>query len=139
MKNPLVRPLENGSDWQLEENYIYPLNNQTIFIPRGFIFDYASIPRIAWRLFPPATGRHRVPSLIHDWLCATGRVSWKEAANIFLYAMEEAKVIAWKRYSIYFAVRLFGPFHTPDKRKERLLVLQQAEVMQAEIYYPNIL
>ncbi len=140
MKNPLVRPLENGKDWSLEENYIYALNDgRTLFIPQGFIFDYASIPRIAWRLFPPATGKHRVPSLAHDWLCASGNVGWVEAADIFLQAMKVAGVGYFKRYTIYWAVRSFKSFHKPDPRQERLRVLQRVAIQNCREHYSNII
>lgn len=140
MKQPKVQSLENGRDWLLLENYVYPLNDgRTIFIPQGFIFDYASIPRIAWRLFPPATGKHRTPALIHDWLVATDVVSWKEAADIFLSTMKKAGVSPIKRYIIYLAVRSFGPFHKTDPRHHNLHTLQRAELMQCKEHYSNII
>lgn len=140
LPEPLVRTLSDGSSWMLEENYIYELNDgRTLFIPASFLFDYASIPRIAWRLFPPATGKHRIPSLGHDWLCASGNVSWTEAANIFLVLMETAGVSKTKRYMIYFAVRLFGQLHKPDPRKDRLKLLQRVAVEQCIKHYSNVI
>ena len=136
MRQPKVSPMENGRDWLLLENYTYALNDgRTLFIPDGFIFDSASIPRIAWRLFPPSTGKHRTPALIHDWLCASGNVSWSDAADIFLQAMKVARVNCIKRYAIYWAVRSFGPFHKQDPRQDRLRLLQRVAIEQCREHY----
>ena len=115
MHNPHVTPLDNGDEWVLDADYTLTLNDgRIIFIPKGFIFDFASTPRITWRLFPPATGKHRIPALIHDWLVAAKTVSWEEAAKIFLQAMKQAGVSKIKRYTMYYAVRIWGYFHIPN-------------------------
>lgn len=140
LPEPLIRTLSDGKNWLLEEDYIYLLNDgRTLFIPAGFIFDFASIPRIAWRLFPPATGKHRIPALIHDWLCASSNVSWNEAATIFLQVMKIAQVGYIKRNIIYLAVRLYGPFHELDIRRTRLKLLQKTAISQCTKHYTNII
>jgi len=140
MQQPTVKPLIDGKSWELMENYIYALNDgRTLFIPRGFIFDFASIPRIAWRLFPPATGKHRTPALIHDHLCANGSVSWQEAAEIFLQAMKVAGVSYLKRYTIYWSVRAFEPLHTTDARQEKLRMLQKLRLEECTEHYSNVI
>lgn len=130
----------DGKHWELMENYVYALNDgRTLFVPRGFIYDFASIPRIAWRLFPPATGKHRTPALIHDWLCATENVTWTEAADIFLQAMKCAGVSYIKRYTIYWSVRAFEPFHKTDERQDKLRQLQKLRLEQCPEHYSKII
>ena len=53
--------------WQLVEDWQYQLpDQQTIIIPKGFVFDGASIPRLLWGLLSP-TGLLLIPGLIHDF------------------------------------------------------------------------
>lgn len=53
--------------WEVIEDWQYDLpDGPTIIIPKGFIFDGASIPRPLWFLLAP-TGLLLVPGLIHDF------------------------------------------------------------------------
>ncbi len=53
--------------WEIMEDWLFMLpNGETIVIPKGFIFDGASIPRPFWFLLPP-TGLLLIPGLIHDF------------------------------------------------------------------------
>ncbi len=57
--------------WQLMENWQYELITDdgklnTIIIPKGFVFDGASIPRIFWFFLSPI-GLLLIPALIHDY------------------------------------------------------------------------
>ena len=53
--------------WKLTENWRYKLNNSNeIIIPKGFIFDGASIPRPLWSILSPV-GLLLIPGLLHDY------------------------------------------------------------------------
>lgn len=54
--------------WELSEDWEYklPEDEPVIVIPKGFVFDGASIPRPLWGLLSP-TGLLLVPGLIHDF------------------------------------------------------------------------
>ena len=54
--------------WELLEDWEYKLsdNEPVIVIPKGFIFDGASIPRPLWGVLSP-TGLLLIPGLIHDF------------------------------------------------------------------------
>ncbi len=53
--------------WQLLEDWHYTLPDKTmIVIPKGFVFDGASSPRIMWSILSP-TGLLLIPGLIHDF------------------------------------------------------------------------
>jgi len=52
--------------WELEENFYFNINNLPCFIPKGFVFDGASVPRFFWSLLHP-TGILMIPSIIHDF------------------------------------------------------------------------
>ena len=77
------------------------------YIPKGFEFDGASVPRILWWLFPPA-GRYMVAALLHDYLLNQSSVSRAFADALFLLAMKKLGVTLWRRFIMYGAVRMFG-------------------------------
>lgn len=114
---------EGRDKWKLATEMVYhsKLFDLTITIPKGFITDLASIPRLFTRLIP-VNGRHRAPAVVHDYLYSTkGHINYvprnggfgitiprKECDLIFLEAMKEAGVSAWKRNVMYAAVRAGG-------------------------------
>jgi len=53
--------------WELIEDFYFTLNNGSIIkIPKGFVFDGASVPRQLWWFLSP-TGILLIPGLIHDY------------------------------------------------------------------------
>lgn len=53
--------------WMLVEDWQYQVTEETrVVIPKGFIFDGASIPRPLWGILSP-TGLLLIPGLIHDF------------------------------------------------------------------------
>lgn len=81
-------------------------------IPAGFQTDGASIPRFAWRVIGhPFESEYIEVFVEHDYDYQTGRISRAAADNKMLDGLE-AKGCGWlKRYTIYWAVRLFGASH----------------------------
>jgi len=84
---------------------------KVIEAPQGYRTDFASVPRIFWRIIPPF-GRYHRAAVIHDYLCelagSTG-VDSKTAAKIFHEAMLIAGVNRVKASTMYYMVRWFGP------------------------------
>ncbi len=106
-----VRALDDGKRWKLTHEFRYiTLAGFSLYIPAGFITDFASIPRLVWWVCPPATGLHRKASVVHDWIYNTPGVTLtrKQADGIFLEIMKSAGVPTWKRKAMYLAVRTFG-------------------------------
>ena len=54
--------------WQLIEDWYFyiPDTPYKFIIPKGFVFDGASIPRFLWVLLAP-TGILFIPALVHDF------------------------------------------------------------------------
>ena len=53
--------------WEVVEDWYYDLpDGPKVIVPKGFIFDGASIPRPLWFLLSP-TGLLLIPGLIHDF------------------------------------------------------------------------
>lgn len=97
--------------WELNKPLLYCVghanSNDKIEVPKGFITDFASIPRPVRFFFPTwqITGR---PPVIHDWLYASHQRSRKEADEIFYEAMIAAGYDVPRAWLQYRAVRAGG-------------------------------
>lgn len=87
--------------WQLKEDLKY--NEHTV--PKGFITDMASVPRILWSIFPPF-GKYLRASIFHDYLLLELEKK-KEAHIIFREIMIEDGVKEWKANLFYLAVLIY--------------------------------
>ena len=106
-----VTPLPNGKDWQLLHELRYATGTgEVIYIPAGFITDFASIPKFFRRVYQPATGKHRRGSVIHDYIYRTDSLNYtrKQADQVFLEIMELDGVSRFDRKAIYYSVRTGG-------------------------------
>ena len=105
---PLLR-WAGGDNWRVEEDYKIILNGDSFIVNRGFIFDLASVPRIASMLLIPID-LGVIPSLAHDYLYRTGGGGFtrREVDDIFLRLMKKIKVRRTRRYLAWAAVRIFG-------------------------------
>lgn len=111
---PLGRYLPGGKLFRLEEQLVYEIGHEgsgrCVVVPRGFVTDFASIPRLSQVLIPKDVGRRA--AIVHDWLYATkglkGAFTRKRCDEIFLEAMEVLQVPALVRWTMYLAVRAGG-------------------------------
>jgi hypothetical protein len=116
----LVEILPNGRSARLIQSYrVGTAAGRIIDVPQGFETDFASVPRLFWRIVPP-WGRYSPAAVVHDYLYHTAKVSRKEADDIFLELMARLAVPMWKRYVMYWAVRLFGWFAWNSSRKRQV-------------------
>jgi hypothetical protein len=91
--------------------YDSALLGHTITVDAGYDTDFASVPRFFWRILPPH-GPYVPASVVHDWLCdRRGRdgIDSETTHKVFLEAMEVLQVPTWKRWTMYRAVKWFGP------------------------------
>lgn len=79
-------------------------------VPKGFITDGYSVPRLFWNIFPPL-GKDDRCAILHDYLYKVGAYNRKTCDKIFLEAMKQCKVHRWKCYIKYYMVRIFGHPH----------------------------
>ena len=97
--------------WKVYRELQYDIGDlssgNSIIVPRGFITDFASVPRAFWIVLPP-DGKYTAAAVVHDFLYHIQDRSRKECDLIFLEAMEVLEVSWIKRKSMYRAVRLFG-------------------------------
>ena len=91
--------------YQNREKSIWEILN--LVIPKGFITDFASTPRILYPIIPPI-GIYNKACIIHDYLYQEKIFSRKNCDLIFLQAMKILDVPKWKRNLMFAVVRLFG-------------------------------
>lgn len=92
-------------------------------VPIYFRTDFASVPRVFWRVIPPV-GLYGKAAVVHDYLCEHGTawqkgdsgnwsfyaVSRKEADQIFRDAMAVLGVGKVKRNVMFWGVKLYSIF-----------------------------
>lgn len=81
-------------------------SSDIIRIPLNYKTDFASVPRLFWRMFPP-DGVYTQAAVVHDFLCDNPDRSQADIDKIFLEAMLVLEVPKWKANTMYQAVRAF--------------------------------
>lgn len=108
--------------WVLTNDFTYHVgklpSDLVAFVPRGFITDGASVPRVFWSFFPP-WGPYGQAAILHDYLCnylclfENGKkkyITRKQCDDIFLEAMDVLGVGKLARFLIHKAVRANSTF-----------------------------
>lgn len=99
----VVQHPKDPKNWILTQDFHYGGR----VIPRGFVTDFASVPRLVWALIS-STDLGDVGPVVHDWKYRNGIGSRSAVDKEFLRNMEREKIAWWKRQLAYRAVRLFG-------------------------------
>lgn len=88
--------------------YSHLPSGRRIWVPAGYVTDFASIPRVGRWLIPPF-GRHAIAAVVHDWLYSVGEPDMRgQADDIFRDALDELGVDMARRNVMHRAVRTFG-------------------------------
>ena len=107
---------KRGTLIRIEEPIFFKIHDRTVIIPRGYISDGMSVPRILWRLLsPPIYGETLIPSIIHDWMYDSMYCSRSEADEYYYNGLRANGYPKWKAVLTYIGVRLFGGSHWGDK------------------------
>ena len=97
-----------------EDLYYRTSNGMDIVVPKGFVYDGASIPIVLTSLLPKIGFKYDRASCLHDWLYSatnTHNYSRKECDDLFYESMRKDKVSWVLAKVMYYAVRLFGSKH----------------------------
>lgn len=144
--NKQVSQILKKDFWHLNEDVLVLITMEDgveyqFTLPKGFLTDGASVPRIAWSIVP-MWDECTQAVLVHDYLCEENPVyspmeGWKvlnrkEVDKIFLYAMEACGVSKLKRETIYRAVRLATINGTSNFIKQRRAVKKHYSKLIAE-------
>jgi hypothetical protein len=95
--------------WKLNGELVYEsaLLQNVITVPRDFITDFASVPRLPLAYLLTGNTAHK-PAVVHDYLYQTHNTDRKTADMIFNEGMKVVGVSWWRRFIMYQAVRYFG-------------------------------
>ncbi|MFQ5874706.1 MAG: DUF1353 domain-containing protein [Dehalococcoidia bacterium] len=118
----LVSPLADGKTWVIQKEFTYYVrelgSDEKIKVPCGFQTDFASVPRIFWWLVPK-WGKYGKAAIIYDYCYWDQDYSRKRSDEIFREAMGVLGVALWRKFMIFWAVRLFGQGAWRGNRKRR--------------------
>lgn len=109
INTPILRHVkEKSAAYEIVRGFAYINHKYHIEVYEGWITDGASVPKIFWNLFSPFAGRYIEAAILHDALYRAEALDRKKCDEIFLEAMSVCKVPRWKRYAMYWGVRLGG-------------------------------
>ena len=110
----------DGPKWELVREVTYRTElGELSAIREGFEFDFASVPRALWWLYPPQGTKgnpYGIASLVHDWLLMHHKIGGrsitrKEADDIFLEIMLYTGCRKTLAYMMWAAVRANSMAH----------------------------
>jgi len=104
----IIKPVRGSLKWELVEDWHVSVGGTDLVVNGGFQTDFASVPRSAWLMCPPATGKYRQPAVLHDWMYVNAYGNKLYADTVFLNFMRIMGVNPVKRELMYYAVRFFG-------------------------------
>lgn len=117
-----ISPIHWGRKWKVLEDINYTIftlwKPLPITIPKGFIFDGASIPRLFWIIGTPMWTDTLPGALIHDFIYRNQFLTRSEADQVFNEEMQKSKVRCIKRIIFYTWVRIWGWLAWKQRRKE---------------------
>lgn len=92
--------------WINNRTFTYYLNDSMqwdyIMVPKWFRFDWASIPRLFWIIYPPVEPDTITSACLHDYLFRI-KIFWLYKTNlIFLDSLRINWVWKFKRYTMFF-------------------------------------
>ena len=104
--------------WELQEDFHFVIKGRDCIIPKGFIFDGASIPRIFWMFLSPV-GILLIGGMIHDFgykyqtyltkdKNILGMMSQRHIDIIFREINISVNGLVVPNYFAFHALRLFG-------------------------------
>lgn len=97
--------------WVLTQNLIFTVDGKIYTVPKGFVFDGNSTPRILWRLCPPVADSYGEAGIIHDWFYSLDSMvpMNRERADVIHRAVGRYRGAGFIRSRIiYYGLRLFG-------------------------------
>jgi hypothetical protein len=103
--------------------YVIGSTKERIVVPKGFVTDFASIPRELWSFGLSPHGQYGRAAVIHDYLYWSQGCKREQADRLLVLAMKESNVGHWDTLAIYGGVDLGGVgawTANSEERKNRL-------------------
>jgi hypothetical protein len=119
----VVRPYPDtahfdGRNWVLMQELIFSSTILgQIIVPKGFVTDFASVPRLLWNQIPPF-GKYAPAAVLHDYAYAEGFCTREQADHLLMEGMVDLDVDEFTRTLIFNGVRIGGQ-HAWDEDARR--------------------
>jgi len=108
---PLILKMLPNERFEVAQAFTYHIgelgSGNIINVPKGFVTDLTSVPRLLWPVLPPH-GFYGKAAVLHDYLYVNGLKTKAIADNIFLEAMTVLNIPKYKRIIMYKGVHYFG-------------------------------
>lgn len=95
------------TSYQLEDDFIISVNEIIYTVPKGFITNFSSVPRIPL-IYLVVGNRGNRSAVFHDWLYTAKPRTREIADKLFLLCLIEDGINRFIAYAMYFAVRIAG-------------------------------
>ena len=101
--SPAVRAFGDSKFWITVEDMVYVIGstNDRITVPRGFVTDFASIPKALWSLGLSPYGQYSRAAVIHDYLYWTQGCTRAQSDRLLVIAMKESSVSSFDELVVY--------------------------------------
>lgn len=103
-----IRRLDHGKYELLDDVKIYIAEDFPLIVPKGLVFDWASVPSFLWWFIAPDTRGIALPALLHDQLYTSELFDRAVCDALLLQGMKRMKFDFFRRTLAYVAVRMFG-------------------------------
>ena len=110
----IVKPLRTerlgNKLWKLTLDFVVGYNNVVLSVPKGFITNGASVPRMFWWLCAPMAGPFGEAAVIHDYMYSKQShcIDRKAADRVLRDIGRENGANIIRANLVYSAVRMFG-------------------------------
>jgi len=106
--------------WRNLESFEYHVgkypSDEIITVPKGFITDFASVPRIFWPIISPIDS-HGKAAVVHDYCYRYAVYDRKKSDEIFEEGLRVLKVSSWKVWCMRKSVILCGWYGWKKNRR----------------------
>lgn len=104
-----ARGMFGRATWELMVPLVYQstVANTIFVVPSGFVTDFASVPRLPF-LYDIAGDTGHASAVIHDYLYRTSHLPRDVCDDVLLEALKVEGTPRWRRYLMYWGVRLGG-------------------------------
>jgi hypothetical protein len=118
---PVTKEFADGRDWMIFETIEYSIGNSgvIIIVPKGFVTDYASIPKPLWSFGLSPHGKYGKAAIVHDYLYWKQDCTRMQSDNLLLIAMKESGVSPSQQSEIHLGVRAGGGVAWESNKNDR--------------------
>lgn len=109
----------NCDDFMLLEPLVYQRDSdQIITAEKGFVTDFASVPKWTPLLYALLKSKGRKAAVLHDKFYRQGGLSKKAADELFLEALHACEGVSdWERHAMYYGVKFLGYWSYKGEKK----------------------